>query len=185
MPSSSTVSPLTLRRRHISAQDWTGGGVTDRRKADRRSSSLANHFQRLVWPRPVPLVLGLRIAPLAVVALMWAAMAWSSPAVLFGVLPPLPTMGVCSLVVLAGAVWLPLRPFVLVAVTVSILGLSMTLLLSGSSSDVFPRRSELLGSALYGSIWLLYFISHVLVEVVRVMSRELDDLLLPETDPDG
>ena len=70
----------------------------------------------------------------------------------------------------AGAVFLRLRPLVLAAVTISEMGLAMTLLFDGSGLDI-PRTSELLGSCLHGTLWLVYLSCHIAAETLAQLTR--------------
>lgn len=136
---------------------------------DRRDPHLSNRVRRRVWPAPVDAaVFGLRVAPAAVAVLMISLVAWSTVPALYGFLPSGPVY-LSTAAVAAGVTVRPRwRGALIPPITVALLGASMTFLLDGSSSEVYPRSAELLAASIFGNLWIIYVACHIATEAALV-----------------
>lgn len=131
-------------------------------------------LRRDAWPVPLGVWLVENLLPVAIALAMVAALAWGTTPDLFGVIPWTDIMlAATTVAVLAGIAWPPLRSVVLAAVTVSELGLAMTLLFVGSEVEALPRGAELLGASVHTSLWLSYCSAHLLADMVRHLHQLL------------
>lgn len=133
---------------------------------DRRAAGTMNRLRRHAYPLTLETVAGLRVAPVALAVYMVAFVLWAATDRLFAVLPADPIYLGTAVVAVLAAIWPVFRPGVLAGVTACELGFAMTLLVSGSELEGIPRQSELLGSSLHGTLWIVYVALHIATEAL-------------------
>ena len=135
---------------------------------DRRAHTVRGTVRRWIWPAPLALVIGQRLAPLAAAVAMWSYVAFGTTPRLFGVFDTDIVVTACGALTIVGSVWLPLRPVIWLSVTIGTLGLSMTLLWQGTPTTD-QRDTEILKAILFFTLWVSYLSCHLLTEFVRAV----------------